>query len=198
MVLLRNLYPKEGPGNGIRMVVTSIGRRYVEACILGGSFNGRGVRLYVAPPDNRRTPALIVAAPSLDSRRTPLIKRIFRGRVSHGRVSYGRASRGRASRGRASRGRASRGRASHGRASHGRASHRRASHRRASHGRASHGRASHLVGVHFMGVHLKGVHLTGVHLSNLGHVLQSQARLAIRIWWSRRCCIACPFYLGSR
>ena len=44
MILLRNLYPKEGLCNGTRMVVTYIGRRCIEARILGGSFNGQ-VRL---------------------------------------------------------------------------------------------------------------------------------------------------------
>ena len=41
MILLRNLYPKEGLCNGTRMVATSIGRRCIEARILGGSFNGQ-------------------------------------------------------------------------------------------------------------------------------------------------------------
>ena len=40
MILLRNLYPKEGLCNGTRMVVTSIGRRCIKARILGGSFDG--------------------------------------------------------------------------------------------------------------------------------------------------------------
>jgi hypothetical protein len=41
VILLRNLYPKEGLCNGTRMVVTHIGRRCIEARILGGSFNGQ-------------------------------------------------------------------------------------------------------------------------------------------------------------
>jgi len=41
VILLRNLYPKEGLCNGTRMVVTSVGRRCIEARILGGSFNGQ-------------------------------------------------------------------------------------------------------------------------------------------------------------
>jgi ATP-dependent DNA helicase PIF1 len=44
VILLRNLYPKEGLCNGTRMVVTRISRRCIEARILGGSFNGQ-VRL---------------------------------------------------------------------------------------------------------------------------------------------------------
>ena len=44
VILLRNLYPKQGLCNGTRMVVTHIGRRCVEARILGGTFNGE-VRL---------------------------------------------------------------------------------------------------------------------------------------------------------
>ena len=41
MILLRNLYPKQGLCNGTRMVVTHIGRRCVEARILGGTFDGQ-------------------------------------------------------------------------------------------------------------------------------------------------------------
>ena len=41
MILLRNLYPKEGLCNGTRMVVTYIGRRCIEARILGGSFDSQ-------------------------------------------------------------------------------------------------------------------------------------------------------------
>jgi hypothetical protein len=44
VILLRNLYPKEGLCNGTRMVVTRISRRCIEGRILGGSFNGQ-VRL---------------------------------------------------------------------------------------------------------------------------------------------------------
>jgi hypothetical protein len=42
--------------------------------------------------DIRRTPLRIIVTPSEESRCTPLIKRMSRGRISHGRVSYGRAS----------------------------------------------------------------------------------------------------------
>lgn len=38
IILLRNLYPKEGLCNGTRMVLTRIGRRCLEARILGGTF----------------------------------------------------------------------------------------------------------------------------------------------------------------
>ena len=38
IILLRNLYPASGEYNGTRMVITRLGRRYIEACILGGEF----------------------------------------------------------------------------------------------------------------------------------------------------------------
>ncbi len=41
IILLRNLYPASGECNGTRMVITRLGRRYIEARILGGEFNGQ-------------------------------------------------------------------------------------------------------------------------------------------------------------
>jgi len=41
VILLRNLYPKQGLCNGTRMVVTHIGRRCIEARILSGTFDGQ-------------------------------------------------------------------------------------------------------------------------------------------------------------
>ena len=41
VMLLRNLYPKEGLCNGTRMIVTRLGQRCIEAQILGGEFNGQ-------------------------------------------------------------------------------------------------------------------------------------------------------------
>ena len=40
VILLRNLYLKDGLRNGTRMVVTYLGRRCIEVRILGGTFNG--------------------------------------------------------------------------------------------------------------------------------------------------------------
>ena len=41
IILLRNLYPASGECNGTRMVITRLGRRCIEARILGGEFNGQ-------------------------------------------------------------------------------------------------------------------------------------------------------------
>ena len=40
IILLRNLYPVSGECNGTQMVITRLGRRCIEARILGGKFNG--------------------------------------------------------------------------------------------------------------------------------------------------------------
>ena len=40
VILLQNLYPKDGLRNGTRMVITHLGRRYIEARILSGTFDG--------------------------------------------------------------------------------------------------------------------------------------------------------------
>ena len=39
IILLRNLYPASGEWNQTRMVITQLGRRCIEARILGGDFN---------------------------------------------------------------------------------------------------------------------------------------------------------------
>ena len=41
IILLRNLYPKQGLCNGTRMVVTQLGQRCIEAQMLGGDFDGQ-------------------------------------------------------------------------------------------------------------------------------------------------------------
>jgi len=41
IMLLRNLFPREGLCNGTRLVVTRIGRRIIEGKILGGDFSGQ-------------------------------------------------------------------------------------------------------------------------------------------------------------
>ncbi|KAH0611538.1 uncharacterized protein H6S33_010803 [Morchella sextelata] len=41
ILLLRNLYPKQGLCNGTRLTVTRLGRRCIEARILGGDFDGQ-------------------------------------------------------------------------------------------------------------------------------------------------------------
>ena len=41
VMLLRNLYPKEGLCNGTRMIVTRLGLRCIEVQILGGDFHGQ-------------------------------------------------------------------------------------------------------------------------------------------------------------
>ncbi|KAH8144382.1 uncharacterized protein LAJ45_11628 [Morchella importuna] len=41
IILLRNLYPKQGLCNGTRMTVTRLGRRCIEARILDGEFDGQ-------------------------------------------------------------------------------------------------------------------------------------------------------------
>ena len=41
IILLRNLYPALRECNGTRMVITRLGRRCIEARILGGEFNGQ-------------------------------------------------------------------------------------------------------------------------------------------------------------
>ena len=41
VILLRNLYPKEGLCNGTRIVITRLGRRYIKAQMLSGSFYGQ-------------------------------------------------------------------------------------------------------------------------------------------------------------
>jgi len=41
VILLRNLYPKEGLYNGTRIVITRLGRRCIETRILSGSFHGQ-------------------------------------------------------------------------------------------------------------------------------------------------------------
>ena len=41
IILLRNLYPASGECNGTRMVITRLGRRCIEARILGGEFNSQ-------------------------------------------------------------------------------------------------------------------------------------------------------------
>jgi ATP-dependent DNA helicase PIF1 len=38
ILLLRNLYPKEGLCNGTRIVITRLGRRYIKTRILSGTF----------------------------------------------------------------------------------------------------------------------------------------------------------------
>lgn len=40
IILLRNLYPKQGLCNGTRMVITQLGRRCIEARMVGGDFDG--------------------------------------------------------------------------------------------------------------------------------------------------------------
>ena len=40
-MLLRNLFPLEGLCNGTRLVLTKLGRRAIEARILGGDFDGQ-------------------------------------------------------------------------------------------------------------------------------------------------------------
>ena len=40
VIVLRNLYPKEGLCNGTRMVITRLGRRCIEARMLSGRFYG--------------------------------------------------------------------------------------------------------------------------------------------------------------
>ena len=41
IILLRNLYPASGECNGTRMIITRLGRRCIEARILGGEFHGQ-------------------------------------------------------------------------------------------------------------------------------------------------------------
>ena len=41
IILLCNLYPASRQCNGTRMVITQLGRRCIEARILGGEFNGQ-------------------------------------------------------------------------------------------------------------------------------------------------------------
>jgi len=41
IILLRNLYPKEGLCNGTRIVITRLGRRCIKTRILSGSFYGQ-------------------------------------------------------------------------------------------------------------------------------------------------------------
>ena len=41
VILLRNLYPKEGLCNGTRMVITRLGRRCIKTRILSGTFYGQ-------------------------------------------------------------------------------------------------------------------------------------------------------------
>jgi ATP-dependent exoDNAse (exonuclease V) alpha subunit len=41
IILLRNLSPKNGMCNGTRLCVTRLGRRYIQARILGGDFDGQ-------------------------------------------------------------------------------------------------------------------------------------------------------------
>ena len=41
IILLRNLYPASGEYNGTRMIITRLGRRCIEARILGGEFHGQ-------------------------------------------------------------------------------------------------------------------------------------------------------------
>ena len=41
VMLLRNLYPKEGLCNGTRLIVTRLGQRCIEVRILGGDFHGQ-------------------------------------------------------------------------------------------------------------------------------------------------------------
>ena len=41
IILLRNLYPALGECNGTRMIITRLGRRCIEARILGGEFHGQ-------------------------------------------------------------------------------------------------------------------------------------------------------------
>ncbi len=40
IILLRNLYPKHGLYNGTRMVITHLGKRCIQARMLGGDFDG--------------------------------------------------------------------------------------------------------------------------------------------------------------
>ena len=40
IILLRNLYPASGECNGTQMIITRLGRRCIEARILGGEFHG--------------------------------------------------------------------------------------------------------------------------------------------------------------
>ena len=41
IILLRNLYPKQGLCNSTRMVVTQLGQQCIEAQMLGGNFDGQ-------------------------------------------------------------------------------------------------------------------------------------------------------------
>ena len=41
IILFRNLYPASGECNGTRMIITRLGRRCIEARILGGEFHGQ-------------------------------------------------------------------------------------------------------------------------------------------------------------
>ena len=41
IILLRNLYPASGESNGTRMIITRLGRRCIEARILGEEFHGQ-------------------------------------------------------------------------------------------------------------------------------------------------------------
>lgn len=41
IILFRNLYPALGECNGIQIIITQLGWRCIEACILGGKFHGQ-------------------------------------------------------------------------------------------------------------------------------------------------------------